>query len=1061
MQNERTIAIEARPYFGMGIVSGAVCSVRNEADRRARPDQTLPKFAGPINRAWANLAGFFGILGHRQCRSVRFMYMFALLLCLAATGRAEIQPLDFTLNATPAASVNLAGRWRIARDPDNIGKAAGWFRQGPIEGAVSADVPNPLELTFPGYDGVVWYWRSFDGSELAKFDDVRIHFQGADYYAEAWLNDEYLGGNESALLPFAFDARKALRPGSNQLVVRVVDASYAKEVDGFRLGDVAGGRQHDNPMEEGFRHENYGGLLLPVTAQAFARPWIGDGFIRPDIKGSKIDIDLRIVGAGGMAEWKVVIRPVYPKPGPAVVARTVWVSPNAEGLATISVHIPNVHLWRVWNSFLYEIALTPPKGTPWRERFGMREVSILNGRIAINGKPILRRSYLYNQIWPVTLGVPYGDLARRDIELTRQTNANMLRCFSKTPVPATVDAADEVGILLQTETLASWYLLRGEKQYERLKNLTERTTLLYRNHPSIFWWNILNENEATEDPKREYPSDSMLLGPYVLRSVLPSIHALDPTRPAIANDPIWKGVPGVWEPGQSAPTLPLIGDHYYLFTGLETHEDYWLKSRGRAWGDKPNPNAPYLGITEWGHNSSPEWDRLLASYKANGVREDAEDFVVYRKMLEMNRRWYEQSGISKQGFPTFESVLAANREEVAHRYRENFALIWGNVHSVGHGLTSLEDSSYELSGVVDNWRNPKPVVFDAITELNRPLQINLWLRPSSVYVNDPITFDATLVNEGQALNPGSYPLSVRLLDGNNHAAFVEKYRQEIAGDLIEFLRIESIPLNVHPGRYKLELELGSGREKLAASLPVQVSERKPRPLHVTSTVWVWEKGDVLANWLRERGVSSRPGDVDRIRSGDIILISGIELSKDTMMQIQAAVQNGACAVMLAPDIVLGGRKEDPQTKELYHSSWLQRVSGSWKPELRTISWWGRPGAWGYSRTALALKHPFLSGLPQAVPLEAQPVYQRIAPKFTWLLSGQPDGIVLDRAIVESALHVDLPYTTDLASIPFGKGSLILNTLRIVENLGADPAADRILENILTNLTGGPSHAAPE
>jgi hypothetical protein len=334
------------------------------------------------------------------------------------------------------------------------------------------------------------------------------------------------------------------------------------------------------------------------------------------------------------------------------------------------------------------------------------------------------------------------------------------------------------------------------------------------------------------------------------------------------------------------------------------------------------------------------------------------------------------------------------------------------------------------------------------------------LRPSSFYVNDPITFDATLVNEGQALKPGSYPLAVRLLDANNHAVFVEEHRQAIAGDMIELLRIESIPLKVHPGHYKLELELGAGREKLAASFLVQVSERKPRPLHATSTVWVWEKGDVLANWLRERGVSSRPGDAEQIRSGDIILISGIELSKDTMMQIQAAVQNGACAVMLAPDIVLGGRQEDPRTKEPYYSSWLQPISGGWKPELRTISWWGRPGAWGYSRTALALNHPFLAGLPQAVPLEAQPVYQRIAPKFTWLLSGQPEGIVLDRAIVESALHVDLPYTTDLASIPFGKGSLILNTLRIVENLGADPAADRILENILTNLAGGPSHAAP-
>ena len=97
----------------------------------------------------------------------------------------------------------------------------------------------------------------------------------------------------------------------------------------------------------------------------------------------------------------------------------------------------------------------------------------------------------------------------------------------------------------------------------------------------------------------------------------------------------------------------------------------------------------------------------------------------------------------------------ANREYVAWRYREQMALYWGNLNSVGHGLTSLDDSSYELSGVVDTWRNPKPVVFDAITELNRPLQINLWARPSCVYAGDNIEFDATLVNERQRLAKGS------------------------------------------------------------------------------------------------------------------------------------------------------------------------------------------------------------------------------------------------------------------------------------------------------------------
>ena len=89
-----------------------------------------------------------------------------------------MKPLDFTLNATPAASLDLSGTWQIATDDENRGKAESWFSRGPVSDAVDTDVPNPLELTFPGYDGVVWYWTTFEAGELPDYDDVRIRFGG-------------------------------------------------------------------------------------------------------------------------------------------------------------------------------------------------------------------------------------------------------------------------------------------------------------------------------------------------------------------------------------------------------------------------------------------------------------------------------------------------------------------------------------------------------------------------------------------------------------------------------------------------------------------------------------------------------------------------------------------------------------------------------------------------------------------------------------------------------------------------------------------------------------------
>lgn len=968
----------------------------------------------------------------------------------------EGSDLDHSLNATPAWSLDLAGVWRVAKDPANRGKAEEWFKRGPASDAVEQKIPNPLQLAFPGYNGVAWYWRSFEVPNAADFDDLRVRFEGADYFAEAWLNGQHIGGNESALLPFAFDAKGALKAGKNDLVVRIIDACYAREIDGFQLGSVPGGRQHDNPWEPGFRHFNYGGLLLPVSVEGFRRPWIADAFIRPSASEGKIDVDLTLIGNAD-GNWTATVKPTS---GGAATQKKIAVHGDG-GKASFSMSIDEPHPWDVWDGFLYELELAPAsRGTVWRGTFGLRDVSILDGRIAINGKPILQRSFLYNQIWPGTLGVPGEDLARRDIELARKTNANMLRCFSKTPLAATVRAADELGMLLQHESLGSWYLKNGEAEDKRLCNITARAVLAYRNHPSLLWWNVLNENAPRFDPKRSYPNDEMTLGPYVLQSVLPEVHALDPTRPAIANDPIWHDVNNIWEPGKTQPSLPLVQDHYYQFTGLEVNEDSWEQVRQRKWGVADNPSAAHLAVTEWGINSSPEWDRLLASYKSSGLREDAEDYVLYRTLHQRDVQYYEASGVKEQGFPTFDSVQEANREYVAWRYREQMALYWGNLHSVGHGLTSLDDSSYELSGVVDTWRNPKPVVFDTITELNRPLQINLWARPSCIYAGENIGLDATLVNERQRLAAGTYTVTLSLRGEDGRAHQTKQYSHTTGTEPIEHLITDTIPAPADGGLYRLVVELAGGGQTLHAERPIAIFNRKPKDLSMQNNVWVWDKGNELHAWLSARSIQGRSGDAANVRRGDVILVAGADPHE--MKSILNAVRGGAIAVILVPEQVFheGTAAPGDLATPVSYSELLEPLAGNWKPELRKIDWWGAPSAWGYTRTPLALQHAYLGGLPQAKALEAQPEYQRVAPAYTWVIGDVPSSVRISHAVRESSLAVDMPYSSDLFSVPVGSGAMVLNTLRIVQHVGRDPAADLILENILCEACKrGSDHAA--
>ena len=52
-------------------------------------------------------------------------------------------------------SQSLNGEWSVVFDPDNRGKAEGWYKSFPKDN-VPIQVPGVWEQVRPGYDGVGW-----------------------------------------------------------------------------------------------------------------------------------------------------------------------------------------------------------------------------------------------------------------------------------------------------------------------------------------------------------------------------------------------------------------------------------------------------------------------------------------------------------------------------------------------------------------------------------------------------------------------------------------------------------------------------------------------------------------------------------------------------------------------------------------------------------------------------------------------------------------------------------------------------------------------------------------
>jgi hypothetical protein len=93
----------------------------------------------------------------RHCRSA------SASLCLAAGAFTILITTARSLQAETASSsvIPLDGNdWLLAPDPKNVGREGQWFRS-PRPEAKKAKVPYVIQDTFPGNDGVAWYWREF------------------------------------------------------------------------------------------------------------------------------------------------------------------------------------------------------------------------------------------------------------------------------------------------------------------------------------------------------------------------------------------------------------------------------------------------------------------------------------------------------------------------------------------------------------------------------------------------------------------------------------------------------------------------------------------------------------------------------------------------------------------------------------------------------------------------------------------------------------------------------------------------------------------------------------
>lgn len=948
-------------------------------------------------------------------------------------------------------TTTLNAEWRIARDPQNCGREGKWFAAIPGS-APAAPVPGIIQQVFPNYHGVAWYWTRFALPALPGTSErLVLRFGAVDYLAEVWVNGVAVGGHEGGETPFELDATATARAGENLLAVRVLNPGHER-IDDLVLGEIPH-RNKSVPPAPGNSY-NYGGILLPVELVLAPAVRIADVFARPDWRSGVVPLTVTVRNDTDAAVRGRLIASIGSMHAGRVCQTADVEGSFPPGLSThqLSVNAGLPHLWNLEDPFLYQLDVDL-EGESFRHsktfRTGFRDFRVEDGWFILNGKRLFLKSTHTGNHFPVGQIVPpTPDLMRRDLIYAKACGYNCVRWIAGMAWPEQLDCCDEIGLMVYEECLASWWgggtpQPTTESALTRFDQSTREMILRDRNHPSVTIWGLLNE---TPD------------GPLFRRAVaaLPWVRELDPTRLVLLGSGRWDCQPYIgsvsnpggvdWEHtwGAEAPGAPAVSTAWNYNAGgyFENSGDAHAYP-GVPQTDKINAFIRNLGantkpvfLSEYGIGSVMDVIGETRKFEESGCRPDVPDCAFIRGQAEQLEADWKRWGFEGT-YPFAEDMLRDSQRLHMRQRRLVFDLVRSNPRLCGYNLTGMLDHGLSGEGLWTYWRELKPLAADTLRDGWAPLRWCLFVTPSHGYAGRPVEIEAVLANE-DVLAPGEYPVTFRITGAQGTVwerktvVNVPKPRKNDRGPLAIPVLKTTVRLKAPAGEYVFaaRLERGgapAGDRKIFA----MADGRWLMKRGMTVTGWGLEKRE--AAWLRKQGVTLRAFADSPARTPDVILVGKPGTSERAdWIDLARRVARGGVAVFLEPDAFKHG---DDATH------WLPLAR---KGKRITVA------DWLYHKECVAKRHAVFEGLPAGL-LDWNYYEQAIGHD---IFNGQDDP---DEMICAAFYPCMLPWIAGttygsgamIASYRLGSGRLILNTMKLLDQLGNNPAADRLL----LNLTG--------
>lgn len=387
------------------------------------------------------------------------------------------------------------------------------------------NVPFSYQWQASGIDDVsvydtIWYKRKFTVSEKNK--RALLCFTASDYETDVWVNGNHVIKHIGGFTPFSADITEYLKEGENEIVVRCIDTLETA---------VPRGKQSWTGEQFTCYYYPNSGIWGSVWIEFFGVDCIENYSLQSDIDNRRVYGYIEtLYGKADEAEIVLTFKDKRIKKQRISLdgKRTNYsinLADNAFDFGELLWWVDKPNLINV-DYVLYKDGNICDNA---HARIGLRKISVEDGKIYLNDRPLSQRLILDQGYWEESgLTPPSVEALKKDIEISKTMGFNGARKHQKLEDPYFYYYAEELGFLVWAEMPSAYTFC--DREVKAITAEWQEIVNVAKNFTSVIAYVPLNESWGAREIKTSKEQQNFARSLYYLTK------SLDDTRLVSTND---------------------------------------------------------------------------------------------------------------------------------------------------------------------------------------------------------------------------------------------------------------------------------------------------------------------------------------------------------------------------------------------------------------------------------------------------------------------------------------------------------------------------------------------